>query len=230
MFLPYSCIDVNEHCCNEKDEACVNVFKYKDFFSSKTVDSICEIFTEGDGNFTESYPEYKYNNPVEEELCGNGTYFCPLVIHCIPMNHSCDPDTVYQKDVEEVFEEECGQNETFCPLYMHCIPSDQACSFRALFDWYDAGDKSVDPFSQPCPGNQTFCPKTFRCNDSCEREDMMGNKSCNATEGDTCGEGWECGENATECRKKMNAGNFVNVTDSTASGKYINKPKCKVKY
>ena len=193
FYFFFRCIDAEEPCCSEKDEACVNVLKYKDFFSrSKTLNSICHIFAEDAGNFSARYPEYKYNDPLEKKMCDNGTYFCPLVLHCISMNLSCNPDLVYQRDSEDVFAEECGQNETFCSLYMHCIPSDWDCSYRALFDWHDTGDILVDPFSQSCPTNQSFCPMTFSCEDSCERNYSMGNS------------------------------NFTNVTDSTRSGKYNN--------
>ena len=201
---------MDEKCCTEQEEACMRVVKYHHFFSrSEMLDSICHLFD--DGNFTANYSDFKYNNLLGKDMCDNGTYFCPLVFHCIPLNHTCNPDRVYEKKID-VFDQDCDGNDTFCSLYMHCIPSDQDCSYKALFDWYNAGNKSVDPFSRPCPENQTFCPLTFSCRDGCESRDIMGNQSCNATEGGIC----------PKTLENLGAENFTNVTDATGSGKYNN--------
>ena len=204
---------MNEHCCTEKEDACKDVVEFKYFFtSSKTLHSICELLASDDGNFSSNYTKLKYHNPLENTMCDNGTYFCPLVLQCIPMNHSCNPERVYGDNELNVFQEDCGVDKTFCPLYMRCIPSSENCSYKALFDWYDAGNKSKDLFDQPCPRNQTFCLSTFSCRESCDRQDVM-NKSCNATDKDMCPEQMECGMNDPRCKEELGPGNFTNATD-----------------
>ena len=196
----------------------MDVMEFTNFLQSKKFDSICYLLASNDYNFTANYTKFKYENLVEMNECDNGTFFCPSVLHCIPKNRSCNPDEVYGKRPADVFNKECGINETFCDLYMHCIPSSEPCSYGALFEWYKVGNKSVDPFSRPCPENQTFCPVTFGCRGDCN--DVMGNMSCNATKGDMCPhrESMNCGINGTDCKRKLSADNFTNITDPTASG------------
>lgn len=211
---------MNERCCTEKEDACKDVVEFKYFFtSSKTLHSICELLASDDGKFTSNYTELKFDNPLEDEMCDNGTYFCPLVLQCIPMNHSCNPDRVYGDNEFDVFKEDCDVNKTFCPLYMRCIPSSETCSYRALFDWHDKGNKSIDLFNRPCPTNQKFCLPTFSCRESCDLQHVMMNKSCNATDKDMCPERMECGMNDTECKRELGPGNFTNTTDG-GSGEY----------
>ena len=210
---------MDEYCCSEKEEACMYSVEYKHFFEySTTLQSICEIFASDDGNFTANYTELKYYNPLEDKMCDNGTYFCPLVLQCISMNYSCNPDRVYNdKHTPDIVKQDCSVNESFCSLYMHCIPSTENCSYRSLFDWYENGNKSVDLYSQSCPRNKTFCPMTFNCTDKCDTQDSM-NMSCDATENRECSNK-ECGTNDTKCKEILGPKNFTNVTDSTDSGK-----------
>ncbi|XP_028409898.1 uncharacterized protein LOC114532567 [Dendronephthya gigantea] len=211
------CIDKADHCCTEKEEACVDFMEGMNFLRSEKFNSICSLLASNDHNFTANYTKFKYENLVEMEECDNGTYFCPLVLRCIPRNHSCDPDEVYEKSPGDVLNEECGVNETFCGLYKRCIPSTEPCSYRALFNWYKVGNKSVGPFSRPCPANQTFCLLTFGCTEDCD--DVMGNKSCNGTMRDKfSNESMSCGMNDSNCKWKLTMENFTNITDPTGSG------------
>lgn len=178
---------------------------------------MCELLASNDGNFTSDYTEQKYDNPFKDEMCENGTYFCPLVLRCISVNHSCNPEQVYVDSKFDIFQKTCDVNKTFCPLYMRCIPSTENCSYRALFDWHDRGNQSVDLFKRPCPVNQTFCLLTFSCQLNCDPQYVM-NKSCNATDEHLCPEPLKCGINDTECRDRLGPGNFTNATDQR-SGK-----------
>lgn len=190
----------------------MDVLEYKKFFtSSDTLDETCRRLA--DGNFTDYYNESKYYNIWKEEMCDNGTYFCPLAFGCIATNLSCDPDQVsVMDDSFKVFEEECAvNNQSFCPLYMHCIPMDEDCSYRKIFDWYKSGNMSVGPHSQNCAVNQTFCTLTFSCMESCDHQDKMGNNS---------NEYVDCGTNDTECKGILGPADFTNVTDATGSGKW----------
>lgn len=210
---------MDDSCCSKKEEACLNTVRYTHFFTrSKTLDIVCRFLASDDGNFTVNHTDLKYNNPLEDKMCPNATYFCPLVLRCISLNLTCNPDRVYSVKANDMFEQVCAMNDTFCPLYMRCIPSAYRCSYRALFDWQNAKNNSVGPFSQSCSTNQTFCPLTFSCSDSCDPRDIMGNTSCNGSRGDMCPESHKCTMNDTECKEKLTPVNFTNITDTIGSG------------
>ena len=219
-----SCIKPNTSCCTDLEEACVDVMDYAALFRHHGhVDMICNMLASS--NFS-NYTEIRYKNLVEKERCDNGTYFCPLALGCVSENNSnCDPSRIAVGDDSfEVFEEKCAENETFCPLVMNCIPKSENCSYAELFEWAKYENATVDPFGRACRENETFCLLTFGCRESCELEDVMGNRSCNGTPGTLmCPETLQCASNETGCNATDGRIiDWTNVTDSTASGRLKN--------
>ena len=73
--------------------------------------------------------------------CDYDKRYCPLVLGCIPLNSTCDVNTV-NDDYSPItpWGDACRFGQYYCPLFSKCVSADIKCGWAHLIQWMK-GDK-----------------------------------------------------------------------------------------
>ena len=69
-------------------------------------------------------------------MCNRGNRYCPLIHDCIPLNSTCDINSVnHNKAPITPWGEACRFGEYYCPVFGKCVTINIKCGWAHLIDW-----------------------------------------------------------------------------------------------